>query len=115
MDGAYIMVSLSATAPQELLTPTVYADETSRAAALAAEDPYALARKYPAGPGSTTIRLVYGALDQTADVAWSQSLDAALAAAGYGSTLRLVPGADHMGVLTAPETIAAVLAVAKRK
>jgi pimeloyl-ACP methyl ester carboxylesterase len=115
LDGLYIEVQNHAAYPIQLLTPSVYADEASRAAALAAEDPYALAKQYPAGPGSTTIRLLYGALDQTADLAWSQSLDAALAAAGYGSTLHLVPGADHMGVLTAPETIAAILAVAKGK
>jgi hypothetical protein len=112
MDGLYIEVSAHSAYPIELLTPSIYADDASRAAALTAEDPYALAKRYPAGPSSTTVRLLYGALDQTWDVAWSQSLDAALVAAGYGTSLHLVPGADNMGVLGAPESIAAILAVA---
>ena len=111
LDGAYDAVM--ATSWDQLLTPAVYANETTRAAGLAASDPSALAKRYPAGPGSIPIRLLHGGEDDWIPLSVSQGFDAALAANGYGSTLRLVPGANHVGVTTAPETIAAILVLAK--
>jgi len=111
LDGAYDAVMGSSW--DQLLTPAVYADKATRAAGLAASDPSALAKTYPAGAESIPIRLLHGSDDDWIPLRVSQGFDAALASNGYGSTLRLVPGANHVGVMTAPETIAAIVALAK--
>jgi pimeloyl-ACP methyl ester carboxylesterase len=111
IDGIYS--ALREASDEQLLAPAVYANETTRAAGLAACDPSALAKKYAAGGGSIPIRLLQSARDGDVPLDVPFALDAVLAANGYGSTLRLVPGADHVGVMTAPEAIAAILALAK--
>ena len=111
VDGAYAMVQNYG--EEDILTPAVYAKEATRAAGLAASDPSALAAKYPAGAGSIPIELLHGARDSVVPLETSLGLDAALAANGYGSTLRLVPGADHYGAMLADQTVATILALAK--
>jgi acetyl esterase/lipase len=109
LDGGYnVAKDLAAF---ELQVPSVYANEAARAAATAASDPYLLAKKYPAGAGSIPILLLQGTEDDMGDV--PTSFESALTTAGYHSSLWMVPGADHMGVLSADSTFAWILAFAK--
>jgi acetyl esterase/lipase len=111
IDGAYTIAT--DTSAFELQVPSVYANEAARAAATAASDPYLLAKKYPASPGSIPIRLLQGTADQEVSTDIPVSLESALTAAGYDSSLWMVPGADHVGAVSADSTIAWVLALAK--
>jgi pimeloyl-ACP methyl ester carboxylesterase len=111
LDGAYTVAQ--DTSAFELQVPSVYANEATRAAAAAASDPYLLAKKYPAGAGSIPILLLQGTADEAVTVDVPTSFESALTAAGYHSSLWMVPGADHMSVLSADSTFAWILAFAK--
>ncbi len=78
----------------------------------AAGDPYAIVnanRNEPIG-----VTLVGGTRDQTVPLASTQLFTGYLRAAGYAAQLVIVPGATHDSVLTAPQTISAILPAARR-
>ena len=81
--------------------------------AWATGDPYAIVtanRDEPIG-----VTLVGGTRDQTVPLASTQLFTGYLRAAGYAARLVIVPGATHDSVLTAPQTISAILAAARRR
>jgi acetyl esterase/lipase len=75
----------------------------------AAADPFALIDRYPPG---MPITLIHGTADIDVLPDVSREFGSAAVAHGYTVDLIEVEGADHHSVLTAPETIATIMAVA---
>jgi acetyl esterase/lipase len=75
----------------------------------AAADPFALIEQYPPGMPMT---LIHGTADIDVLPDVSREFGSAAVAHGYTVDLIEVEGADHHSVLTAPETIATIMAVA---
>lgn len=67
--------------------------------AWAAADPFALAKRYPAGAHAIPFLLIHGLLDTIVFPEVSQSFQAALEAAGYQSQLVEIPEAGHIETL----------------
>jgi acetyl esterase/lipase len=79
--------------------------------AWAAGDPYAIVNANR--NGTIPVTLVDGDRDQTVPLASTQLFTGLLTAAGYAAQLTVVPGATHDAVLTAPQTVAAILGVVR--
>jgi acetyl esterase/lipase len=88
-------------------------DRARRAAAWRAADPLALAGSPGARP-RVPVTVVAGGRDTVVPASVARSFLAALRAAGHPARLVGVPGADHLGVLTAAPAVDAVVAAARR-
>jgi acetyl esterase/lipase len=75
----------------------------------AAADPFALIARYPPG---MPITLIHGTADIDVPPEVSREFRSAAIALGYDVDLVEIAGADHHSVLTAPQTIATIMAVA---
>ncbi len=85
-------------------------DSETEPEAWSAVDPYALlaASTAPQLP----VLVIHGTADTTIPASYSQQLEAALTGAGYHSTLVLVPGAPHGGVLGSTTPVDAIAPLA---
>jgi acetyl esterase/lipase len=90
-------------------------DEAARPDEWAAADPFALVKRYPAGPDAIPSLLIYGEYDQYVSPKVSPAFHDALVAAGYDSRLLMIPGGDHTAALGKKATIAAILDIATGK
>ena len=86
-------------------------DRMAKPEAWAAVDPFALLLRHPAGPEAIPFLVVQGGADSVVKPSVSQDFATALQAAGYAVRLLVLPEADHVGVLDAPDTSAALLAL----
>lgn len=77
--------------------------------AWAAADPFALAKRYPAGANAIPFLLIHGLLDTTVFPEVSQSFQAALEAAGYQSQLVEIPEAGHIETLGNGDVVIALM------
>ena len=77
--------------------------------AWAAADPFALAKRYPAGAHAIPFLLIHGLLDTTVFPRVSRLFQAALVAAGYQSQLVEIPDAGHIETLGNGDVVVALM------
>jgi acetyl esterase/lipase len=99
----------------DYLTAFFGGDAKARPDAWLAADPFALAKRYPAGANAIPIALVQGGADRAVPPTAARSFQAVLVAAGYRSRLVEVSSADHLSIIYAKETIDAIITLATAK
>jgi fermentation-respiration switch protein FrsA (DUF1100 family) len=84
-------------------------DRKAHPHAWAAADPFALAKRFPAGAHAIPFLLIHGLLDTTVFPDVSQSFQAALVAASYHSRLVEIPGVSHLDLWGNGNAVTAIM------